>query len=682
MSDDTHVRKRLQVSKACVPCRQRHLACEVQRPCQRCLRMGQPEMCCDLPRKKRPAKAKGQPAQSSLPVALQSSRSSDSLASSSANRAASPASSGSSPGTPTVAGSPVPWRSASDLDSSVGSYKQQHDPFGAVAASSASAFPSASAFRSDTASAYPAFGFRSDPASTLAGFGDLLDMPLGPTGETTFASASAAFLGSSVPSAGMFMGTSPAVPAVDGCMDYGQYPAMPTFPHSVYPSTPSGSGAPTSFPASADAHMLRSSGLHAPAEFPEFPFLHPSSSADLFGAGPDVSLSSSWPSAVTMSADRSRRGGDVRMQSSLSFDGAMLGHSSFGPFGNPFETTLPGNDWQAQFAEALALEFGPPHPAAPPTSSAASAALLASSSSNSAASAPFLASSSSGLSTMLETAEAALARGDYDSAILIASEMDQEPRTWTLLADAYSRSMNLDGHSSSDDAPAASTALPRPPQAQPAALCSSALQSTHLPTVLRAAEMSRLRGELGTAVQLASHALTLDPTSIPALCLRAECRTDERQHKLAVEDGLHALELDQHSPAALRCLARAFKAKKSYVKAVEYATRAVDLVTTDIVALAIRTESLAKLKAYHLCKEDAETVLSAQPNNLDALLTLANSCFKLQLFEESIQYCKRVLHMFPAHDKATRCLDKAVRRLQELCTDQWQSEGSPNQLLA
>lgn len=37
------------VSSACAPCKKAHLACDVMRPCKRCVTMGKEDMCEDVP---------------------------------------------------------------------------------------------------------------------------------------------------------------------------------------------------------------------------------------------------------------------------------------------------------------------------------------------------------------------------------------------------------------------------------------------------------------------------------------------------------------------------------------------------------------------------------------------------------------------------------------------------------
>ncbi|KAK8853206.1 hypothetical protein IAR55_003908 [Kwoniella newhampshirensis] len=54
------------VSSACGPCKRAHLACDIARPCKRCVNMGKPEQCEDVPHKKRgrpkvPKPALGEP---------------------------------------------------------------------------------------------------------------------------------------------------------------------------------------------------------------------------------------------------------------------------------------------------------------------------------------------------------------------------------------------------------------------------------------------------------------------------------------------------------------------------------------------------------------------------------------------------------------------------------------------
>eukprot|EP01114_Cavostelium_apophysatum_P015870 TRINITY_DN4410_c0_g1_i1.p1 TRINITY_DN4410_c0_g1~~TRINITY_DN4410_c0_g1_i1.p1 ORF type:complete len:512 (+),score=90.43 TRINITY_DN4410_c0_g1_i1:577-2112(+) len=48
--------KRTQVPKACANCRKLHAACDLQRPCKRCIQGGLIQMCSDVPRKKRVSK--------------------------------------------------------------------------------------------------------------------------------------------------------------------------------------------------------------------------------------------------------------------------------------------------------------------------------------------------------------------------------------------------------------------------------------------------------------------------------------------------------------------------------------------------------------------------------------------------------------------------------------------------
>nr|ODN91762.1 hypothetical protein L203_01013 [Cryptococcus depauperatus CBS 7841] len=54
------------VSSACAPCKKAHLACDVARPCKRCVNMGKEDQCADVPHKKRgrpkvPRPALGEP---------------------------------------------------------------------------------------------------------------------------------------------------------------------------------------------------------------------------------------------------------------------------------------------------------------------------------------------------------------------------------------------------------------------------------------------------------------------------------------------------------------------------------------------------------------------------------------------------------------------------------------------
>ncbi|SAM06164.1 hypothetical protein [Absidia glauca] len=50
---DTDPRPQIYVRKACVACKQSHVACDVQRPCSRCVRLNKADSCVDAERKKR-----------------------------------------------------------------------------------------------------------------------------------------------------------------------------------------------------------------------------------------------------------------------------------------------------------------------------------------------------------------------------------------------------------------------------------------------------------------------------------------------------------------------------------------------------------------------------------------------------------------------------------------------------
>jgi len=51
-------KKRKQVKKACVNCRKSHSACDVERPCRRCIETNQADNCFDIPRKNKAKKQK------------------------------------------------------------------------------------------------------------------------------------------------------------------------------------------------------------------------------------------------------------------------------------------------------------------------------------------------------------------------------------------------------------------------------------------------------------------------------------------------------------------------------------------------------------------------------------------------------------------------------------------------
>ncbi|KAI8332653.1 hypothetical protein BC941DRAFT_455502 [Chlamydoabsidia padenii] len=50
---ETDSRPQIYVRKACVACKQSHVACDVQRPCSRCVRLNKADSCVDAERKKR-----------------------------------------------------------------------------------------------------------------------------------------------------------------------------------------------------------------------------------------------------------------------------------------------------------------------------------------------------------------------------------------------------------------------------------------------------------------------------------------------------------------------------------------------------------------------------------------------------------------------------------------------------
>eukprot|EP01125_Pyxidicula_operculata_P007096 TRINITY_DN2416_c0_g1_i1.p1 TRINITY_DN2416_c0_g1~~TRINITY_DN2416_c0_g1_i1.p1 ORF type:complete len:247 (+),score=39.22 TRINITY_DN2416_c0_g1_i1:36-776(+) len=50
---NSNKQRRRQVKTACTLCRKSHAACDDTRPCSRCVKLGQPELCIDEPRKRR-----------------------------------------------------------------------------------------------------------------------------------------------------------------------------------------------------------------------------------------------------------------------------------------------------------------------------------------------------------------------------------------------------------------------------------------------------------------------------------------------------------------------------------------------------------------------------------------------------------------------------------------------------
>ncbi|KAI8373681.1 hypothetical protein BD560DRAFT_394024 [Blakeslea trispora] len=52
-SNDRGQSSQVYVRKACVSCKQSHVACDVQRPCARCVRLNKADTCVDAERKKR-----------------------------------------------------------------------------------------------------------------------------------------------------------------------------------------------------------------------------------------------------------------------------------------------------------------------------------------------------------------------------------------------------------------------------------------------------------------------------------------------------------------------------------------------------------------------------------------------------------------------------------------------------
>jgi len=58
MTGKSATKKRKQVKKACANCRRSHSACDVERPCRRCIETNQADNCFDIPRKNKAKKQK------------------------------------------------------------------------------------------------------------------------------------------------------------------------------------------------------------------------------------------------------------------------------------------------------------------------------------------------------------------------------------------------------------------------------------------------------------------------------------------------------------------------------------------------------------------------------------------------------------------------------------------------
>ncbi|KAL7418458.1 hypothetical protein Q5752_006916 [Cryptotrichosporon argae] len=67
-ADRKRVGGKANVSSACGPCKRAHLACDIARPCKRCVNMGKPELCEDVPHKKRGRPKVTKPATLSTPA--------------------------------------------------------------------------------------------------------------------------------------------------------------------------------------------------------------------------------------------------------------------------------------------------------------------------------------------------------------------------------------------------------------------------------------------------------------------------------------------------------------------------------------------------------------------------------------------------------------------------------------